>query len=216
MASRRLPGKGLADICGRSLLAFLIERLKEARRAGVIVVATTTLEADDAVEDTARSAGIPVVRGEDDDVLSRYMRVLDAHPGEVVVRVTADNPLTDPGLFDAMVNMLADQQLDYVHAPEAPYGAAVDIFSLAALRQCHKDGKSAREREHINAHIIDNPGAFRIGVYEPPPELRRPDLRLTVDEPEDLERVRGLLSGLVDPCNVPLTEVIRIADEKSA
>ena len=206
----------LADICGRSLLVFLIERLKGARRAGVMVVATTTLEVDGAVEDAARNAGVPVVRGEDDDVLSRYMRVLDAHPGEVVVRVTADNPLTDSGLLDAMVDMLADQHLDYVHAPEAPYGAAVDVFSLAALRRCHEDGKSACEREHINAHILDNSGAFRIGVYEPPPELRRPDLRLTVDEPEDLERVRGLLLGLADPLNVPLTEVIRIADEKFA
>jgi spore coat polysaccharide biosynthesis protein SpsF len=157
-----------------------------------------------------------VVRGEDGDVLSRYMRVLEAHPGDPVVRVTADNPLTDPGLLDAMVGMLADQHFDYVHAPEAPYGAAVDVFSLAALRRCHEDGKSTRQREHINAHILDNSGSFRIGVFKPPPELRRPDLRLTVDAPEDLERLRGLLSGLADPLNVPITEVIRIADEKSA
>ena len=47
MGSSRLPGKVLADLCGRPLISFLIERLRRCELVDEIILATTSLSEDD-------------------------------------------------------------------------------------------------------------------------------------------------------------------------
>ena len=49
MGSSRLPGKVLRDLCGATMLARGIERLRRARSLDAIVVATSTEAEDDAI-----------------------------------------------------------------------------------------------------------------------------------------------------------------------
>ena len=78
--STRLPGKVLQDLGGRPLLRFMLDRLADLR-VDELVVATSTLDRDDAVVDVAWDAGRQVVRGSESDVLDRFVDALDAHPG---------------------------------------------------------------------------------------------------------------------------------------
>ena len=71
MGSSRLPGKVLAPIAGRSILAHCVERLRAAR-VGEVIVATTTRPDDDGVAAEAERLGVTVVRGAVDDVLGRF------------------------------------------------------------------------------------------------------------------------------------------------
>ena len=75
MGSSRLPGKVLATLGGRSLLAQCIERLLAAR-VGELLVATTTRPEDEAVVAEAHAAGVAVTRGPVDDVLGRFVGAL--------------------------------------------------------------------------------------------------------------------------------------------
>src|SRR5258708_28704622 len=69
--SSRLPGKALLPLQGQPMIVFLLHRLAGLERARVIV-ATTTLSADDGLAEVVREAGVPVYRGADADVVSRY------------------------------------------------------------------------------------------------------------------------------------------------
>src|SRR3954470_19546890 len=110
--SSRLPGKVLAPVAGRPMLRLLLDRLAPVA-ADRVVVATSDRTADDAIEEIASDARVATVRGPEDDVLPRFLLVLDTYPSDMVVRVTADCPLTDPAIVDLAVDRLRATGADY-------------------------------------------------------------------------------------------------------
>ena len=72
MGSTRLPGKVLKPVAGQPLLWHIIHRLKASHLIEEIAVATTTLARDDAIVQFGQAHGIAVVRGPEDNVLSRF------------------------------------------------------------------------------------------------------------------------------------------------
>ena len=102
MRSERLPGKILAPLCGRPLLALLATRITRAR-VDEWWLATSSDPADDVTEAWGFELGLRVYRGHATDVLSRFVAVADEARAEWLVRVTADNPFLDAPLIDALV-----------------------------------------------------------------------------------------------------------------
>ena len=98
--SSRLPGKVVADLAGRPMLAFLVERLKRCIGVDRIILATTELEEDDQLEVLGTSLGLTVVRGDQDDVLSRFALAAEQTDAQVLVRITGDCPFVDPSLLE--------------------------------------------------------------------------------------------------------------------
>ena len=96
LGSTRLPGKALAEIAGRPMLAHVLARAAAVPGVDQVVLATTVRPEDDALADLARSLGFACARGGVEDVLDRFRSAHLAHPAEVVIRVTGDCPLLDP------------------------------------------------------------------------------------------------------------------------
>lgn len=197
LASTRLPGKALLPLAGRPMLDFLLERLAcppgLSSLSGRLCLATTWRPEDQALADLARNRGVETVRGEEHDVLARFLRCLDRFPAAAVARVTADNPLTCPGLVEAALRLVLEgaEHADLPH--DCPVGLGADAFSAQALRRMAERAKAPDEREHINLHALRHPSEYRTLRPALPPEARRPDIRLTVDAPEDLDRMRRLV-----------------------
>jgi spore coat polysaccharide biosynthesis protein SpsF len=105
MASSRLPDKVLLDIGDQPMLAWVVERTRMAHTIDEVVVATTTDATDDAIFSFCQGRGYPVYRGSAFDVLDRYYQAARLQHADVVVRITADCPLIDPGLMDKVVNI---------------------------------------------------------------------------------------------------------------
>jgi spore coat polysaccharide biosynthesis protein SpsF len=103
MASSRLPDKVLLDIAGKPMLAWVVERTQRAQNLAEVIVATTTDPSDDAVQALCQERGYPVYRGSAFDVLDRYYQAARQHGADIVVRITSDCPLIDPGLIDEAV-----------------------------------------------------------------------------------------------------------------
>lgn len=194
--SRRLPGKALMPIGGEPLIAYLLRRLKTLPGGYRIVLATTTNSGDDALEKAALGIGVDVVRGEEDDVLKRYMRCLNVFPSAIVVRVTADNPLVDIQLITEAVRKLDLGGYDYVRAVDgyAP-GVGVDVFSGRLLEALDKKALDAYEREHIDAYVLKHKKEFRVADIPAPPELSHTEVRLTVDTKEDYDKVKAVVEA---------------------
>ena len=197
MGSSRLPGKVLRDIAGDTMLARVVQRLRTARSIDQIVIATTTTAADDAVVREAGRLGVGVHRGSETNVLARYVDAANAWRADVVVRVTADCPLLDPGVVDAVVEALFISPADYTsntHQRTFPRGLDVEAMHHDTLDRIGRLGLSAASREHVTAFIMESPELF--AVRQVCADQDDSDLRWTVDTDEDLALVRTLYERL--------------------
>lgn len=199
VGSTRLPGKVLEDLGGRSVLEWVVRAAREATQIDTVVVATSTLAADDTVADLAASLGVPVVRGSEDDVLSRFVAALDAHPADAVVRLTADCPLLDSTLIDAVAGAWAAAPThDYVSTVLVrclPRGLDVELVTAKALRAVDRT-TVGHDRVHVTSGVYADPTTYRLlGLCVTPPA---DDLRVTLDTPADLALLRALVAELPD------------------
>ena len=199
VGSTRLPGKVLADLGGRPVLEWVVRAARAATRIDQVIVATSTLAGDDPVADLADSLGVPVVRGSEGDVLSRFVAALDAHPADAIIRLTADCPLLDPTLIDAVAGAWAGAPAhDYVSTVLVrclPRGLDVELVTAQALRAVDQVA-TGHDRVHVTSAVYADPTAYRLlGVCVTPPA---DDLRVTLDTPEDLVLLRALVAVLRD------------------
>jgi len=205
MGSTRLPGKVLAEVAGRALLAHHLGRLQRCRRLDAVVLATTERPEDDLVAALGAQLGVGVFRGAAEDVLDRYARCAAAFEAEVIVRVTADCPLIDPGLVDALVALFLDQAppVDYaaIDISRFPRGLDAEVFGRASLEEAAARAGRADEREHVTRYFQRRPERFTRRFLTRPANDGEPfdngSLRWCVDEPVDLELIRRMLETLL-------------------
>lgn len=199
MGSSRLPGKVLTSLGTSTTLGFLLDRLTQATLIDEVLVATSDGAGDDDIQEFCEKIGVPVVRGSENDCLTRYLQAAQYVDAQVIVRITGDCPLVDPKLVDDCVRTLLDGRYDYVSNCNGvdnplPDGFDVEVFTLASLRQVNNLSIIDAYREHVTFAFIKT-GLFNIGTCEY--EHAYPDLRLTLDYKEDLE-VLDALASLTD------------------
>jgi len=191
VASTRLPGKVLEPLGGRTILHQCLARLIESG-AGRVVLATTDRPEDDALVRVAMRLGVPVHRGDSEDVLARFLGAAEAFDLDPIVRATADNPAVDVHAPGRLLAALRASKADYVREEGLPYGAGVEALTRAALRYAADNARDPHDREHVTTFIRSRHDLFRVLTASAPLALHRPSLRLTVDTPADLAWVREL------------------------
>ncbi len=215
MGSTRLPGKVLLKIRGKSILERVIWRLRTARTLDGVVVLTTMLDEDDAIVLEAERLETPVHRGPEFDVLKRFQHASRRLKPDVIVRATADNPLIDIGSVDRIVRAIRASGLDYCTENGLPVGGATEAITARALERSDIESRDPGHREHVTLYVKENLDKFRVAFLSPPDTLCRPELRITVDTPEDFLFVEDLILALPegeDP--VPLSEYVRVAEDR--
>jgi spore coat polysaccharide biosynthesis protein SpsF len=210
LGSTRLPGKVLAPIGDKPILEHAVERLLVS--GFPVVVATTTTAEDDALERAARRLGVEVFRGEEHDVLARYIGAGRAFGFDEIVRATADNPFVDLGAARRTVQFRQRVGADHVVECGLPIGTAVEAVSLDALERADALATDPYDREHVTS-FLRRDARFRALRAVSPGDIRRPGLRLTVDTPEDLEFMRQVYAGLDAAGPLPeVAAIIKVAD----
>jgi spore coat polysaccharide biosynthesis protein SpsF len=211
LGSTRLPGKVLAEVGGRPLLARQIERLRRARTLDELVVATTTKTDDDAIKQLAHALGVGCFRGPADDVLHRFALAARDAAADVVVRVTADCPLIDPTIIDQAVRAICEQPAacDYAsNVLERTYPRGLDVEAMwsDALLRMDRLARSPSAREHVTTFArFERPDLFLLRSIRDWED--NSDLRWTVDTAEDLEYIRRLWT-LFDLTKISYRELI--------
>jgi spore coat polysaccharide biosynthesis protein SpsF len=216
--SSRLPGKVLADLAGRPMLAQQLRRLKRCTRADEIVVATTTAAADAPLIAIARAEGVRWFTGDEQDVLGRFAAAARDAGADLVARITADCPLIDPGVTDGVIDRVESGlgRVDYasnVLRRTFPRGLDAEAMAADVLYRTARLAHSPDAREHVTWFIYhERADLFLLESVED--EADNSDLRWTVDTAEDLERVRRIYAelGLADR-DVPYSEIL--ASERS-
>mgnify|MGYP002009162215 CR=1 FL=1 len=199
MTSTRLPGKVLKEACGKPMLSILAERLTRATTLDHIVIATTVNATDDPVADLARSLRLPCFRGDEHNVLSRYVGAARQENATTVVRITGDCPLIDPQIVDRVIEAHRVSGADYTSNTQQrtyPIGMDVEVFTQEALEQAGTEAADANEIEHVTPFIYRRPGRFHLHNVTAPAAETDPALRLTLDTAEDLELIIRVLAAL--------------------
>lgn len=199
MTSTRLPGKVLKQILGKTLIEYLVERLRRVKLADAFVIATTTNDTDEPIVELCGQLNVPVTRGSENDVLARYYEAAQLHQADVVVRVTSDCPLIDPVVIDSAIRFYREHGTEFDYVSNAltqsfPYGMAVEVFSFNLLEQAHREALAEPEREHVTPFIYTRPERYRIGHLIQADDQSHH--RWTVDTPEDFELVRRITEAL--------------------
>jgi spore coat polysaccharide biosynthesis protein SpsF len=197
MASSRLPGKVLLDICGKPMLERVLDRVKLARSIDNILVATTTDPSDDVLAKWCREHQVDCFRGSMQDVLDRFYQAGVTYSPRYIVRVTADCPVIDPGLIDETVLACQEIGVDFAatRLPPPfhrtyPIGLDVEVSTFSALERAWREAKLPAEREHVFPYLYDQPGRFNLKILNHEPDYG--SLRWTVDTADDLELIRRI------------------------
>lgn len=197
LGSRRLPGKTLMDVHGKTLLERVIDRLRGSRTSEHLVVATSIHPGDDPIEHLCRQLGVDVFRGSEEDVLDRVYRAAQKAKATVVVQAGADCPFYDPELVDLLVQTLCWGGYDYAANDMEltfPEGVDAHIIRYDALKVSAENACAHDEREDTPRFIWNHPETFSIFSLKAVPgkAMSRPELRLTVDYAQDLELCRKI------------------------
>jgi len=198
MQSTRLPGKSLLDICGKPLLAHVIERVSSCKTLDETVVATTNADEDKPIRLLATKHGLRWYAGSEDDVLDRFYRTAVKFSGGIVVRITADDPFKDPQVVDKVVrHHIEHSGLEYTSntiVPTYPEGLDVEVVAFKALERAWREATTVSDREHVTPYIWNNPQTFTIANVRNDIDLSH--LRWTVDYERDLRFARAVYARL--------------------
>jgi len=214
MSSTRLPGKVLMPLVGEPMLARQIERVRRAKRAGGIIVATSDQDDDDPIAILCRTLEVDCFRGSLTDVLGRFYGAYRAFgPAEHVIRLTGDCPLADPEVIDAVIDCHISEEADYtsnVGELTFPKGLDVEVFRAAHLKTAFDEAADPYEREHVTPFFYRNPQRFTLANLACDPPMG--DLRWTVDTQADFDFVEAVYETLY-PRNPNFTsaEVARLS-----
>ncbi len=208
--STRLPNKALLPMGGRPMLYYSVAALRLSAAVDRIVLAIPDRKGDDPLAELAREWGIDCFRGDENDVLARFVGAAAAFPDRVYFRATGDNPLPDPGNPGRTLIELEKTGAEYACETGMPLGTVVEAFTAAALERCGGKAMAPANREHVTLYMKES-GAFRCRFFPAPPPFFHPDWRLTVDTPEDYVRVRRILESFAGQGDSPpFSQVIEV------
>lgn len=216
MGSTRFPDKVLADLCGQPMLSVLLHRLRMTRGLDEVLVATTNNITDDILVSWLEAQGVSYFRGSENDVLERYHACAAEKKADIVVRVTADDPLKDHEIIERALSILTENKAaDYVSNtinPTFPEGLDIEVFNFNALDRAAREATLSSDREHVTPYIWRNTSKFNVVNFTM--ERNLSEWRWTVDKPEDLEFVRAVFSNLGNNLEVSYREVIKLIENR--
>ena len=220
MGSVRLPGKSARMLTGRPILDALMQRLEGLPCTKWLATSKST--EDDILVDIGKFRGWQILRGSNENVLSRFEEILTNSDASYCIRVTADNPLVCPEGLSAMIKTFtsADPPIDYMSDFDFgffPTGAFAEIFSVSKFLSTIKDIPESEpwHFSHVTSWMRKN---TRISSLRLPIEFeQRPNWRWTIDYPEDFEFISQLTKTLGDSwVNFSYPEIIEVLDKSPA
>ena len=192
LKSNRLPRKALVELYGEPLIIRLTERVRQAKIPADVIWCTSTHSQDDPLEQLASERSITCFRGSELDVMSRFIQVAVQEKASTVVRVTGDNPLTDPLEMDRMIEAHFENQSEYTFTEDLPVGTRSEIIDVGMLKRCHKLLQDPDSSEYMT-WMLNRPDHFKTLQYEVKDQkIKRPEISLTVDTESDLSLMQKI------------------------
>ncbi len=183
------------------MLAQVVERVRRSLHVDQTVVAASNLPEDEPIWQWCTENHVPFVKGDANDVLSRYEMAARMFGGNLIVRVTSDCPMIDPQVIDASIQVLTENEhLDYAcnfyPVRTFPRGLDTEVFTRACLDRLVLEADQPENREHVTLMVYRNSHRFKIGSHMAGTSYA--DLRWTVDTEKDIRLIRDIFHCFPD------------------
>jgi len=208
MQSKRLPGKAMLNLCGKPILAHVIERTKLIEGVDSIVVATCTGEKNLPIIELAHSMNVDTFIGSMENVLERYYLAVQQFGGNHIVRITGDNPFIDVDYASMTLSIALESGADLCALTNLPLGTAVEVIKRESLEEVYKMSEKPYHLEHVTTLLKEHPELFTIERHEVDFNNPYDKLRLTVDTIEDYQVASILYKNLYNGKPFPIIDVI--------
>lgn len=211
LASERLPKKGLLEVKGKTVIEHLVERVKKAKLPDLIVLCTTLKSEDSIFVDIAKKCGIKCFRGSEKDILDRYLNAALEYDVDFIINVDGDDVFCDSTLIDKTVEVFGKTEVDFIKWKNLPLGASPCGIKVKALKKICQI-KDEKNTETGWGRYFTDTGLFQVKCVEPEDEeLKHPEVRMTLDYPEDLEFVKEIFDRLYTPSKIfTLKDILRL------
>lgn len=221
-SSNRLPGKALRLIYGKPVLQFIIERLSVVLSKSEIVIATSTDESDNAIEELCNSLGVSCYRGSLSNVASRFYQACIQMDWDYGIRINGDNIFVDTDTLKAMTSLGKSGCYDFitnVTNRTFPKGMSIEIIRITVYgailpRICSSNYHS----EHVTSLLYES-GTIDVSKIFHFYNTTNPEaagIQLALDTPDDLERTQLIIGHFLnDHTTYNLPDIIKIIKELS-
>lgn len=212
----RLYGKPVQNLDvknGIRIIDNVIDCLKTVGCIDEIVLGISEGVENEVFKIIAEQKGLRYVVGDQIDVLSRLIKCGQLAEATDIFRVTSESPFL---YFDPVEDLWCrhkDEQADATFLDGIIDGCGFEIISLEALKESHANGDAKHHSELCTLYIREHYRDYRIIRQEPPKDLVRKDMRLTVDNPEDLTVCRIVYGALKKWApRIPIHEIVKFLD----
>lgn len=209
MSSKRLPGKVLFPLGKSTILNEVVNRAKDFSKQ--VIVCTSKDNSDNEIENYCEKKGILIIRGDLENVFSRYQKVFfdmkTLRECKWFARLTADNPLISIKLAKNLISKI-DNKLDYIaYKKNIPNGSAIELINKNTFLNIDYDELDDVQKEHVTPIFYENKNRFNTLFLNAPSFYNLSNLRITVDYKEDYKLVSKLFEI---NNNISLEQVIEL------
>ena len=212
LSSTRLPSKALLKIQNKPCLQYLIERIKKIEEIDSVVLCTTKNTIDDKIEKLAQDMNIHVFRGSEIDVLERLKDAALEYKVDNIVSVDGDDIFCESEFVISTIKELKETNADYISWKNLPLGTTpIGIKVSALVKIC--DQKITQNTETGWGKFFTDSGLCKIKyLTNTDSEYAGPDIRLTLDYPEDFQLFEQIIKNVNEPYK--LKDIIRFLRER--
>lgn len=188
-----------------TMLEVMLTNLKSTFNSEQIVVATTDNSFDDELVKIVKAQGISVFRGNETNVLDRFIKCAYKFKFNEIVRICSDNPFLNTEYLNQLIHSYHNISADYLSFidNETPvikthWGLFGEIFKLSTLEKVKKLTNEKLYIEHVTNYIYSNKDVFNCSFLPLPKELKEfpTPLRLTVDDEIDFSIASSIYKAL--------------------
>lgn len=213
----RLYAKPLQNLCVKdniSILDNIIDCLKTIKSISSIVLGVSEGIENEIFLRYATEKGIHSIVGDQTDVLHRLIKCGQLLDASDVFRITSESPFLNFDKIEEGWLLHNSKSADATFLDDIVDGCNYEIISLNALIKSHQEGNEKHRSEFCSLYIRENIKDFNIQKLKVNTNLIRKDLRLTVDNPEDLvicRKIFGEFKKLAP--RIPISKIIKFLDE---
>lgn len=196
-------------LAGKTVLAHHLERMQKVQGLSAVYLATAQTPDNEALVEEALRYGAKAYMGAQEDILERHIAIAEQEAADAVIRVTCDSPVFDIDLASAFCLSYKGEDYLYANNMTMTQGTTSEAISVVALRRSHEHYRGPAITQYIKEHL----GDFCTKGFPMRERVCRPEVRLTLDYPDDLQLFELIFDALYEGRPFDLADVYTFLDD---